>query len=212
MSPGKIITLQWTPPLNASSRADSYSLAFMPKITQVLGKIVSPIVNVTIEPSLLYSVTLSSINCKGSTPTLFEIGISIPTVASWFQCHNFSYICIGYSVHIEYDESDEMSADMQLEFENGDSPSMVRCVSNANMPLNLTWTRNIGSGSLPNGITQRNEFMAGRQVQHLTWNRNVKTSDGGVYVCSSSNTLGDNTMAQLTIVVQSRFIIRMYIV
>ena len=110
-------------------------------------------------------------------------------------------------MRIESEESDKMVTDVELEFETGSTSPMVRCVSNANLPLNLTWTRNIGSGSLHSGVTQRYEFMPGRQVQHLTWNREIKTSDGGVYVCSSSNTLGENTRAQLTLVIQSKSIV-----
>ena len=100
--------------------------------------------------------------------------------------------------------SNEMSTAIEIELKNGDTPPTIRCISNANRPLNLTWTKSIGSGSLPNGATQRYEFRPGGQTQYLSWSRNLRASDGGVYVCSSSNTLGENTRAQLTLVLRSK--------
>ena len=112
----------------------------------------------------------------------------------------------GYQVQIVYEATNIVSTNVELEVDNGDPPLKIHCITNANRPLNLTWSRRIGNSGLPSGVTQVYEFRQGRITQYLSWNRNIKISDRGVYVCSSSNTLGENTRATLTLILRSETI------
>ena len=111
-------------------------------------------------------------------------------------------------MQIVHEDTNRVSIHLELEVDNGDPPPKIRCITNAIMPLNLKWERNIGDGGLPNRVTQAEEFRQGRITQYLSWNRNIRTSDGGVYVCSSSNTLGENTRAHLTLIIRSETIVK----
>ena len=85
----KTITLEWTLPSNPSLRAEYYELAFVPNLTlQVLPRITSPLVNVTIQPFTLYNITIISINCKGTASTVVEIG-TLLCVATQYEIRDF---------------------------------------------------------------------------------------------------------------------------
>ena len=113
----------------------------------------------------------------------------------------YAYYFVGYSVQIEYN-STLMSSSFQVHLLDGDAPPLIYCVSNANQRLNLTWSRD--ARRLPLGIEQSYEFVPGKQILQLRWTRNVRASDVGSYLCSSSNTFGEITRVQFTLILKSK--------
>ena len=67
------ITLEVNTVTTPRRRVDSYEFAIMPQVIQPLSKLTSPL-DLTLQTSTLYNITLTSVNCFGRTTAQKQIG------------------------------------------------------------------------------------------------------------------------------------------
>ena len=191
-------TLELNPITTPRRRVDRYEIAIMPPVLLPSSQLSSPL-NLTLQTSTLYDITITSINCFGSASIQRQLG---NVFESAHHSPHLLHIFLGYTLNIVNEATNEVSDSLSLNMDDKTTVPNILCTSNSEIQLNLRWARRTSNG-LPNGVTQSYEFIPGRQQVSLVWNRKSIASDSGVYICMGDDNFGDKDEVQLTLFILS---------